>query len=93
MVRTTGSKCSPLLRYLRARNDTISTLFEPDDRHLVLIAKGLNAVLVFDVKENIVSAMYKMPENIVGVRKFNSKRIELICDATLMHVIIDLQLP
>lgn len=84
---------SPLLRYLRARNDTISTLFEPDDRHLVLISRGLNAVLVFDVKENVVSAMYKIPGNIIGVQKANGTIIDLVCDTLPMHILIDLHLP
>ena len=84
---------SPLLRYLRARNDTISTLFEPDDRHLVLISRGLNAVLVFDVKENVVSAMYKIPGNIIGIQKANGTIIDLVCDTLPMHILIDLHLP
>lgn len=81
---------SPLRGYLRARNDTISTLFEPDDRHLVLIAKGLNAVLVFDVCENVVLAMYKISGNILGVRKYDSDSVELVCDAPHNDLLIDL---
>ena len=84
---------SSLSAYLREKNDTLSLLLEPDDRHLVLISRGLNAVLVFNLKENLISAMYKLSRSIIGVQKSDGNRIELLCCEQPEPVIVDLVLP
>ena len=57
---------------------------------LPIVQLGLNAVLVFDVCENVVLAMYKISGNILGVQKYDSESIELVCDAPHNDLLIDL---
>ncbi len=91
--RETRKDQSPLMGYLRSKNDIMNVLFEPDDRHLILISRSLNAVLLFNIHESVLSAIYKVSGNIIGVQKAENDSIELVCDEQPTHICIALNLP
>jgi WD40 repeat protein len=87
------SETAALHGYLRDKNDMMSVLFEPDERHLVLVCRRLNTVLVFDMEKVCVSAAYKVDGNIIGIKSISNKLIELVRDAHPMRISIELRLP
>ncbi len=76
-----GTGDDTLLRgYLREKNDLQSSLFRVSDRYTVLVTRRLNSVIVFDEDEMKIAAAHKVSGNIIGFRRIEEERFELMLD-------------
>ena len=65
LIEQAGDESS-LKGFLRRKNDLFSKLYEFDGGYLVLVARALNSLVAFDVKEMKVLSAYKINGNIIG---------------------------
>ncbi len=56
----------PIRMYIHEKNDLCSTLYEINNRYLVLVSRLLNSVIVFNLNDMCVHSAYKYDGNIIG---------------------------
>ena len=87
------SESKPIRMYLRQKNDLYSTLYEIENRYLILVTRLLNSIIVFDLNNMSVLSAYKLDGNIIGcICKDNGKTLELTLDKSPYHAQIQLNL-
>ncbi|MDO4805711.1 MAG: AAA family ATPase [Coriobacteriales bacterium] len=57
-----------LIRFIREKNDLTSSLYDLDERFLLLVCKRLSSVILFDIDSLSVADAYRTQDEIIGSR-------------------------